>query len=115
MPEARVSFIHMRASAADLWTLRHRTAPVDQAPVTFVAILPDCTAAQTRPCCAQPQIGVSSPPRPWLSHWNHSHTFPSSTRLAVERIPPPRLAKKKLDGCFSLAMPSYSFHNVIVR
>ena len=74
MPEASVSFIHMWASSGDLWTFRQRTAPVDQAPVTFVAILPDCTALQTRPCSAHPQIGVSSPPRPWLSHWNHSQT-----------------------------------------
>ena len=67
--------------------------PVDHAAVTLVAILPFCTALQTRPCSAHPQIGVSSPPRPWLSHWNHSQISPSCTRLAVERMPPPRLAK----------------------
>ena len=77
---------------------------MDQAPVTLVAILPFCTALQTRPCSVQPQMGVSSPPRPWLSHWNHSQTSPSFTRLAVLRMPPPRLAKKKLSGFFSLAM-----------
>src|ERR1022692_4130608 len=61
--------------------------------VTLVAILPFWTAWHTRPCRAHPQIGVSSPPRPWLSHWNHSQTSPSFTRLAVLRMPPPRLPK----------------------
>ena len=83
----------MRASGIALWTLRQRGAPVDHAPVTLVAILSGCTAWQTRPCIAQPQIGVSSPPRPWLSHWNQSASSPSDTRSAVERTPPPRFPK----------------------
>ena len=28
-----------------------------------------------------------------VSHWNHSHNSPSRTRFAVDRMPPPRLAK----------------------
>src|ERR1700691_1814891 len=115
MPEASVSSNHICSSCCDLYTLRQRGVPVDHAAVTFVAILPFCTALHTRPCIAQPQIGVSSPPRPWLSHWNHSHTSPSCVRLAVEPTPPPRLAKKKFSFFFSFAMESYSFHRYMVR
>src|ERR1051325_9076352 len=106
MPEASVSLNHICSSCGDLKTLRQRGVPVDQAAVTLVAILPFWTALQTRPWEAHPQIGVSSPPRPWLSHWNHSQISPSLTRSAVLRIPPPRLAKKKLPGFFSLAIDS---------
>src|ERR1044072_3149048 len=104
MPLASVSLNHMRSSCGDLYTLRQRGVPVDHAAVTLVAILPFCTAWQTRPCSAHPQIGVSSPPRPWLSHWNHSQISPSFTSAALLRMPPPRLAKKKLPGFFSLAI-----------
>ena len=67
MPLASVWSSHIRSSATDFEMFRQRTGPVDHAAVTFVAILPFCTALQTRPCMAQPQMGVSSPPRPWLS------------------------------------------------
>src|SRR6478736_1843158 len=97
IPAASVSLNHICSSCCDLYTLRQRGTPVDQAAVTLVDIFPFWTALHTRPWSAHPQIGVSSPPRPWLSHWNHSHTFPSSTRFALDRTPPPRFAKKKFD------------------
>ena len=87
--------------------LQFLTGPMDFTDfVTFVDIFPFWTARQTRPCSVQPQSGAGAPPRPWLSHWNHSQISPSCIRLVLERMPPPRLAKKKLDGFFSLAMES---------
>src|SRR5258708_34780342 len=97
MPDASVWSNHICCSCGYLYTLRQRGVPVDHAAATLVAILPFCTALHTRPCSAQPQIGVSSPPRPWLSHWNHSQTSLTVTRLAVLPMPPPRLKKYNLD------------------
>src|SRR3954452_10941013 len=83
IPLATVSFIHMRASSGDFDTFRQRGLPVDHAAVTFVLVLPFITALHTRPCSVQPHIGVSSPPRPWLSQLNHSQTSPSCFRFGV--------------------------------
>jgi len=60
--------------------------------VTFVIERPFMTAVATRPCEEQPQIGVASPPRPWLSALNHSLTCASRWRFGVACRPPPRLA-----------------------
>src|ERR1041384_326541 len=106
MPLATVSFIHMRASSGDFAALRQRMFPVDHAAVTLVLVLPFITALHTRPCSVHPQIGVSSPPRPWLSQLNHSATVPSSFRLAMQWMLPPILPKYRLSGFFCLAMPS---------
>src|ERR1039457_7586282 len=83
MPLALVSLSHISASWDDLPTFRQRIGPVDHAPVTLVAAFPSWIAWQTRPCNVHSQIGESSPPRPWLSPWNHSQSFPDrkSTRL----------------------------------
>src|ERR1039458_6800551 len=62
-----------------------------QPPVTLVLVRPFITALQTRPCRAQPHMGVSSPPRPWLSQLNHSQASPSSLRFGVHRTLSPRL------------------------
>src|SRR6266481_520486 len=72
MPLAWVSQSHMVASAADFEAFLQRTGPVEYEPGTFAAVLPSRTALQTRPCMLHPQIGASSPPRPWLSAWNQA-------------------------------------------
>jgi len=92
IPLATVSSNHMVASAGDFAALRHRTAPVDHMPVTLVLVRPFIVAWHTRPCKVQPQMGVSSPPRPWLSQLNQWHTSANCFRFAVQRTPPPRLA-----------------------
>src|ERR1022692_3408457 len=91
MPLAMVWSNHSVSSAGDLAAFRQRTAPVDQPPVTLVVVRPFITALQTRPCRAQPHMGVSSPPRPWLSQLNHSQASPSSLRFGVHRTLSPRL------------------------
>ena len=45
--------------------------------------------------------------RPWLSAWNQAAILPRRSRFGPPRTLPPRLAKKKLSGFFSLAMASY--------
>src|ERR1700733_7188526 len=106
MPLAWVSQSHIVASAGDFDAFRQRMGPVEYEPVTFAAVLPSRTALQTRPCMLHPQIGASSPPRPWLSAWNQAQKAPSSARLGPPCTPPPRLAKKKLEDFFSFAIPS---------
>src|SRR5437660_11022110 len=108
MPLASVSSIHICASSGDFDALRQRMVPVDQAAVTLVLVLPFMIELHTRPCMVQPQIGVSSPPRPWLSQLNHQQMSPSSFRFGVARMLPPRFAKNRLSAFFSLAIPSYS-------
>ena len=59
MPPARVSFIHICASAGFFEALRQRTTPVEYAAVTLAANLPSRTALQTRACrVASPDGGI---------------------------------------------------------
>src|ERR1035441_1173409 len=111
MPEADVSHIHILASSGLFDALRHTTPPVEYAAVTLVANLPSMMALHTRPCRLHPQMAGPPLLPPRLSAWNHAAILPRRSRLGPPRTLPPRLAKKKLSGFFSLAMASYFCHS----
>ena len=83
--------------------------------MTFVTVRPFTTALATLPCCEAPQIGVASPPRPWLSALNHWQTSATRIRFGAALMPAPMLARKRLSGFFSFATESKSRQSSTVR
>ena len=114
MPLARVSFSHILASAGFLRRCASgRAGGIGGGDVGGeLAVQHGIADASLQAASPDGRVIVGAA---LVVAWNHAAILPRRSRLGPPRTLPPRLAKKKLSGFFSLAMASYFCHSSKTR